>query len=195
MRVVSVAALSLCLAGAGCNARNDKKIDDPVAFDAKEAAYVLKQGKTTIHGHAFVINNVGRAQNAAGQDVFLVPQTAYSKQRIEAIFDSGKSVQAREVPKLPSDPDYLKYTRRWKTDTNGKFTFDNVAPGEYFVVTQMSWTKDDTSKSDDALKDAVKNAFKDDKSSLVGAAMYEKVTVSGKEKAPIDVVVSGGIGG
>jgi hypothetical protein len=186
------------LAVAGCNSSKGR-IDKPLAFDANEAAFVLKQGTATIRGHAFVINNLGRAQNVVGQNVFLVPQTAYSRQRVEAIFESGKSIQSREAPDIPSDPDYLKYTRRWKTDSDGRFLFDNVAPGAYFVVTQMSWKKDDPPDPDadpeTALRKAVRKAFQKDSDLLIGAAMYETVTVTGKEKAPIDVVVSGGIGG
>jgi hypothetical protein len=173
MRPVSFFILAFALATSACQST---RIESPMAFDATEAAFVLKQGKATIDGHAFVTNGSGGVVNAAGQPVWLVPVTAYSRQRFAAFYGAGKSIPARSVPNISSDPDYIKYTRQTKTESSGKFSFDKVAPGEYFVVSQMIWKKDDAMFAQ-------------------GAAMYETVKITGAEKDPVKVIVSGVAGG
>jgi hypothetical protein len=173
MRTIHFCILALALATGACQST---RIENPIAFDAAEAAFVLKQGKAEIEGHAFVTNGSGGVVNAAGQPVWLVPVTAYARQRFAAFYGAGKSIPARSVPSISSDPEYIKYTRQTKTESSGKFSFDKVAPGEYFVVSQMIWKKDDAMFAQ-------------------GAAMYETVKISGSEKDPVKVVVSGMTGG
>lgn len=159
-----------------CAACGPRQLPNAVAFNADEAAYIHKHGSATIKGEAFVINSSGRAVKAAGQDVWLVPATPYAKQRFTAIYGTKKSVPARAVAQFASDPDYLANTRRAKMGSNGKFSFEDVAPGAYFIVSQMTWKGEDEMSSH-------------------GAAMYETVTITGKETEPVNVVVSGSASG
>ncbi len=174
MRVVCFPLLGL--AALACAACQSTHVEDRVAFDANDAAYIRKQGAATVEGEAFVTNENGRVVKAAGQIVWLVPATAYARQRFTAIYGAKKSVPIGAVAQLHPDADYLAYTRRTKTGSNGKFSFDNVAAGDYFVVSQMSWKKDD-------------ELF------ARGAAMYETAKVKGDEDDPVKVVVSGSVSG
>lgn len=80
---------------------------------------------------------------------------------------------SRFVPCVSSrDSDYSAYTRTTKAGSTGRFSFDKVAPGRYFVTTQITW--------------APKDSFM-----IEGGAVYDEVTVTGKETDPIDVVLSG----
>jgi len=167
--LTAIAALGL----AACHAAH---IESPVAFDANEAAFIHAEGKATIEGHAFVTNSGGSVVNAAGQPVWLVPSTAYSRQRFAAIYGNTKSIRARAIPKADSDPDYIRFTRETKATSGGKFSFDKVAPGDYFVVSQMTWKKEDA-------------LFPE------GAAMFETVKITGAEKEPVQVIVSGNASG
>ncbi len=164
------------LFASGLAACRSTHIDSPVAFDASEAAFIQKDGKATIEGHAFVTNRSGGVVNAAGQTVWLIPSTAYARQRFAAIYGGAKSIPARAIPKADSDPAYSQYTRQTKTTSGGKFTFEKVAPGDYFVVSQMTWKKEDAMFPD-------------------GAAMFETVKITGAETDSVDVVVSGNASG
>ena len=46
---------------------------------------------------------------------------------------------AWQIPKIEADPEYASYTRTTTSDSNGRFTFENVAPGKYYVATQIMW--------------------------------------------------------
>jgi hypothetical protein len=159
-----------------CASCQSTRVENLVAFDATEAAFINKDGKVKIDGHAFVTNTSGRVINAAGQIVRLIPATTYARQRFAAIYGRGKWILARNIPRPDSDPEYIKYTRETKSESNGKFSFEKVGPGEYFVVTQMTWKKEDSLFSD-------------------GATMYETVRIVGAETEPVKVILSGNASG
>lgn len=174
--VRSLAAISILLLSAGlagCNAPRDGGAFT-AHFDPAEAAYIKKEGKGVIEGHAFLRDKTGQTNTraAAGEVVRLVPATAYAKERFARFYGGAKFVPAGAIPKIDPDPDYAAHTRTTKAETTGRFTFDRVAPGTYFVTTQLIWKPKDAFASE-------------------GGAMYEEVTITGRESEPVKVVLSG----
>lgn len=144
-----------------------------VAFSVEEAAFIKKSGTTTITGHAFRTKPSGVVVNAAGQLVRLVPATAFARERFRNLYANRKYVAHRDYPREDAtDPAYGDYTRTTKAEANGRFVFDKVAPGEYFITTQVIWGDED--------------AF-----SREGGSVYDSVTVTGKETEPVHVILSG----
>lgn len=144
-----------------------------VAFSAEEAAFVKKSGTTIVTGHAFRMKASGVVVNAAGQLVRLIPATAFARERFRNFYGTGKYVPHRDYPREDGpDAGYSEYTRTTKAEANGRFVFDKVAPGEYFVTTQVIWGDED--------------AF-----SREGGSVYDSVTVTGKETEPVHVILSG----
>lgn len=75
------------------------------------------------------------------------------------------------APQIENTPqEYLDTARVEIADAEGRFLFENVAPGEYFLQTQVFWTVGD-------------NIFPE------GGSFYEEVTVTGDETTR--VVLSG----
>ena len=144
-----------------------------VAFSTEEAAIIRKPGTGVITGHAFRTKPSGSVVNAAGQVVTLVPATAFARERFTNLYGGGKYVPHHAYP-LPDevDPAYAEYSRATKAESNGRFIFDNVAPGTYFVTTQVLWGDE--------------YAF-----SREGGLVYDSVTLTGKETRPVDVILSG----
>jgi hypothetical protein len=158
---------------AACTSARDPALEN-ARFDRAEAAYISAPGKAVIEGQAFLRDKSGQVnvRYAAGELVRLVPATAYARARFAHYYGGSKFVPAASIPKLDPDPDYAAYTRTTKAGPTGRFTFDHVAPGRYFVTTQLIWKP--------------KEAFLTE-----GGAIYEEVTVTGKESDVINVVVSG----
>ena len=143
------------------------------AFDAKEASFVHRQGETRIEGHAFVKTPNGTARHAVGEPVRLIPATAYARARFEALYGGGKFIPARQYRQAETtDPAYLEAQRVTKADSNGRFSFDNVGAGTYYLSTQVVWRPDGAAQTQ-------------------GGAMWEMVTVTGKEDKPIKAIVNG----
>ncbi|MDB5596904.1 MAG: putative lipoprotein [Hyphomicrobiales bacterium] len=166
MRISVLLTSLLALSACGTMAPPD------VAFDAKEAAYINTQGKATIEGHAFLSSRGGKVMAAAGETVRLVPATTYARKRFALLFPSGKFRGAFLYRNMEANEEYAALTRSTKAESNGRFTFEHVAPGDYFVATQKAWVDAKTQMQE-------------------GGAFYETVTITGKESDPVAVIVSG----
>lgn len=145
-----------------------------VAFSPSEAAFIKKPGRAIIDGEAFLKDAAGGLKHASGEVVRLIPETGYARSRFAKLYGAEKFVAARDIPKVPADPAYGEFMRVTKVDERGHFTFDHVAPGKYYIATQVLWKAD-------------KSLFAE------GGAIYETVTISAKdtEDAPVKVIVSG----
>jgi hypothetical protein len=143
-----------------------------VPFDAKAAAFINEKGDSRLDVHAFFRTGRGRVVFAAGEYVFLVPATPYSEQRIELIYRGRKIANVVKLLFDDPNPEYMKYVRSAKAESNGRVSFEGVAPGDYFVVSSVT-------------VDLPGMLFPE------GGVIYERVTVTGKEKEPIKVIVSG----
>lgn len=142
------------------------------SFSAEEAAFIRKTGTGVIVGHAFRTRAKGQVVNAAGEVVRLIPATAYARERFKGIFEKTKFLPHWRYPNGEVDPRYAEFTRTTKSTARGRFSFDKVAPGTYFVATQVIWGEEDA-------------IFRE------GGSVYDEVTLTGKETEPVEVILSG----
>ena len=164
-----LAALAFALAA--CQSTEPAKIS--VAFDATEAAFIRKEGETRIDGHAFIKTPNGTAKNAVGEPVRLIPATAYARERVEKLSGGKKFLPAAPSrPAAATAPAYVEAQRVVKADSNGRFSFDKVGPGTYYLSTQIVWKPEGSFTTQ-------------------GGAVWEMVTVTGKEDKPIKAIVNG----
>ena len=169
MRFAAVVVAGFLLAG--CVGQT-VKIDS--SFDPKAAEFINKQGEGRIDGHAFFKKPNGYVMNAAGEVVWLIPATPYAKERMTRLYGGKKFMPANAINRAETtDPKFYEYTRKTKAESTGRFSFDKVAPGDYFLATNVTW------------KDNENDVFSR------GGAIYETVTVTGKEDKIIRVVVNG----
>ena len=170
MRIGIFAAMALAGAiMAGCVERKPATM----AFSTEEAAFIKKGGSGVIVGHAFRTKPSGVVVNAAGEVVRLIPATAFARERFANLYGKRKYIPHAAYPRDDDiDPAYSEYTRTTKAESNGRFVFDKVAPGTYFLTTQVIW-------GDEA-------AY-----SREGGSVYDSVTLTGKETEPVQVILSG----
>ncbi len=141
-------------------------------FSVEEVAFIKKPGNGVVVGHAFLTKSSGVVVNAAGQVVRLIPVTPFSRERFTQLYGKGKYVPHSAYPRDDNpDPRYGEYSRTTKAEANGKFAFENVPPGEYFITTQVIWGDEDA-------------LFRQ------GGSIYDTVTLTGKETQPVSVVLS-----
>lgn len=142
------------------------------SFSAEEAAFIRKAGTGVIVGHAFRTRSKGQVVNAAGEVVRLIPATTYARERFTSVFGKAKFLPHWRYPSEQVDPRYAEFTRTTKTAANGRFSFDKVAPGSYFISTQVIWGEED-------------QVFRE------GGTVYDEVTLTGNETEPVEVILSG----
>ncbi|WP_428309263.1 hypothetical protein [Hydrocarboniphaga sp.] len=103
-----------------------------IAFPEAEYLALPRIGTGVISGQGFLRTRGGDVKTAAGSDVLLNPVTSYSLQWYEDAYQRNVLLEAY-------DPRLEPYLRKTIADADGRFTFDGVPAGEYFVVTRIIW--------------------------------------------------------
>ena len=185
MRAFLIVLAAALLLG-GCRSTPETvSVATATAFDPAEAAFIKKPGTASIHGHAFWRDDKGGTTNAAGEIIRLVPVTKYARERFAALYKGQRSLPADQIPQVAVDPQYADYTRTTRAESTGRFEFDNVAPGAYFVTAQVRY------RDKDSYVQINTGSFHHRmRTGSDGGAMFETVTVSGKEEKPIKLVVT-----
>jgi len=101
-------------------------------FPESEYQALAKTGTGIVKGRAFVETEGGVIKTAAGNEVILNPVTSYSMEWYEKAYLPGKAM-------AEADPRLSKYIMAQIVDADGRFTFKNVPPGDYFVTTRIVW--------------------------------------------------------
>jgi hypothetical protein len=143
MKAPTVLLLSLLLAG--CATAPPPKMES--TFDPEQARLQLEPGDATILGSALIRQKGGGVVTCAGGQVVLIPATTYAIERMTRGFhpadSSGTSgfwaFYEGERPVPPPDPEYVKLSRSSTCDASGKFQFDKVSPGLFYLVTSIRW--------------------------------------------------------
>ncbi len=133
--VAVLLALVLSFALAGCASYGPPVVISST-FDPEAAAFIHQNGTAAISGQAFVRRDNGRFFKAAGTDVYLIPRTDYADERMAALYGE-KKYRLRETQIPEADPVYETYMRTTIAGLDGKFTFEHVADGEYYVVAMI----------------------------------------------------------
>ena len=103
-----------------------------ITFPVSEYNSLNREGTGIVNGQAFLKTRGGDVKTAAGEDVLLNPVTSYSNQWYEVAY-------IRNAPLTDLDPRLHDYIYKTIADGDGRFTFKNVPPGEYYLTTKVSW--------------------------------------------------------
>jgi hypothetical protein len=110
-------------------------------FDEAQAKQLLEPGENSIQGSALVRQQGGGIVTCAGSDIWLIPVTAYSTERMGHIYKSDqKGFSKSGAPNFePNSAAFHNSMRKTLGDAQGNFEFDKVADGDFYVVTVISW--------------------------------------------------------
>lgn len=104
--------------------------------EAREAEYVrfLQPGTGSIVGQAFLVQQGGATVKAAGRTVTLDPATSIGN---EWWAKAGKKWVLREY--VPPSTAFGRARKSTVADADGRFKFTNLAPGKYYLRTEVTW--------------------------------------------------------
>ena len=141
-----VLGLAVSLAATGCAQFDQAFAPQPSVLStpipASELDWSRKSGANTVSGIAS-LKAGGDTRTCAGQGANLVPDSAYARARMSAIF--GNDSQGRRAASLApvkferDDPLYVSTLRRTTCDASGSFSFPRVPDGVWFVTTAVKW--------------------------------------------------------
>lgn len=102
-------------------------------FRESEFAPFAAKGTAKISGQAFSKTAGGEVRYAAGNEIILRPSTAY--------FDEWFQVEIVGEHRLKpaEDSRAATYTRKTQADGEGRFEFEGLAPGTYYLACYLVW--------------------------------------------------------
>lgn len=124
-----LAAASLVLAISGCAQQAPQAYFAP--FAPEQYLNLPTLGTGTVTGQVFLRTRGGDVKVGAGNTVYLLQETEYSKQFYLAY------AQSQRYPGI--DPRALSAAIQTQANATGEFTFNNVPPGFYYVISQVTW--------------------------------------------------------
>lgn len=134
-------ALALILALAGC-AQFQQQAALSTGIAPGEVEWARKTGRNTVSGNAS-LKSGGTTYTCAGQSANLIPDTAYARARMTAIFgNASRGTRAASLGPVKferDDPLYVSTLRTARCDASGSFSFPSVPDGVWYVTTSVKW--------------------------------------------------------
>jgi hypothetical protein len=144
---IFLAAALVALSVSGC-IREEKAVT--AEFRASEHEPFLKDGTGTITGQAFLRQQGGSVVRCSGEPVLLVPATSFFREAV-GIHKSGY----RAKLDLKLDDRMQKIARKGVCDADGKFKFERLPSGSWYIVTQVKWSVGSNQQGGELLGEAV----------------------------------------
>lgn len=110
------------------------------AFSASDAEFAKATGNATLSGNAFLRQRGGGVVTCAGEEVWIIPATDYSKQVIALWFDDDNYRSYFDARADELDPGFWNSVKKTQCDSDGRFQAREIADGDYFVVTAVRWS-------------------------------------------------------
>ena len=120
-------------------------IEVATPFDTKEVSFVTRAGSAVVDGQAFLRQRGGGVVTCAGSGVALIPAGGYATEYFTKAFGRREGGIAGPLTGAPStvSPDFTKYVLKSQCDAGGNFAFSRVPAGEYYIMSQVTWTVGD----------------------------------------------------
>jgi hypothetical protein len=152
-RVLSIAAVSLILAACEDVPMGPQATTSPppppgsaygslppaTTFSNQDFAWSAASGSSSVTG-SFAYHRGQQRFVCQGDDVLLIPETAWSRRRMIILYGSATAAAipvsiVRARTPTASTGDYARYVRKTTCDSDNHFVFDNLPSGPWYVVT------------------------------------------------------------
>jgi len=114
-------------------------------YDWVQGSFIHLKGTGVIQGQAFLQKDNGGVIYAAGRNIVLLPATPYVAERFVKVYGDRKyrNILRPTLVFEETDEGFYNDQRIVKADPRGRFRFDKLAPGRYFVETAIVWQQGD----------------------------------------------------
>ncbi|MDH5447035.1 MAG: hypothetical protein OEY52_15920 [Gammaproteobacteria bacterium] len=106
-----------------------------IPFNMAEYAELPAKGTATVTGQAYLKTADGTIHYPKNEKARLNPVTSYSKQWYQVHYIERKSI-------TKADPRYLEYVYKVDFDEQGRFNFNNIPEGSYYISAPIFWMEE-----------------------------------------------------
>lgn len=140
MKLKNIFLIVTIFIASGCSSQYSKTPAFSQITPALEEEYnqFLSPGDGSITGQAFATQPDGGTVKAAGRIVTLDPKTTLGH---EWWVRAGQTWAHRTV--TPPSTNFMKARRTTVADAEGRFKFNNLPAGKYYLRTEITWYKSD----------------------------------------------------
>jgi hypothetical protein len=111
-------------------------------FNAGDVAWSRTPGTATVEGRATIADGQA-SRTCAGGEAQLLPAGTYAAEMMRIVFgnEARGYVPLASSPRYPSDiaADFKSTVRRVGCDADGRFRFDGVPAGRWYVFSNVIW--------------------------------------------------------
>ncbi|HEP9358576.1 TPA: hypothetical protein VDV48_004791, partial [Pseudomonas aeruginosa] len=135
--------LAMTAALAAC-ASNPNDLPD---FPEHEYAATQQVGEGVINGDLYLTSASGAIQKGTNTKVTLEPATSYMKAYYAKFGNLDAAKRDPDVQPPVLDPRRATYVREATTDQNGRFDFDHIPNGTYYISSELTWSAQSDGKT------------------------------------------------
>lgn len=138
-----IAALLLVLTG--CTSPKTIPFSTTTKFDSTKAKAMLGEGENSLRGSVVMKKRDGSVVTCAGNEVKLVPSTAYTDERMFALYGNieagfNPAYWGEKKLKVKKEiPEYHQIFKQTTCDAQGFFKFNNLVDGSFYVISTVTW--------------------------------------------------------
>jgi hypothetical protein len=114
-------------------------------FEPESIAWAREAGGNRIEGTALLRTRGGEPRTCAALNVGLIPWSKYAGERMAHLYGSLKAgfnpvgPAGRHIRWANDDPAFYEGVRLSKCDAEGRFEFESLPDGEWFVEAEVTW--------------------------------------------------------
>ena len=137
MKYTLTAILMLLIVG--CNATQPYIYKTIGIYDSSEVEWSKLSGNSKIFGSGFLRQSGGGVVSCAGNEVSLIPASSYANERLNYLFGNLQKGYNPNRYIDEASSSYLDDMRVTICDVDGKFEFNDIPSGVYYVTTRVEW--------------------------------------------------------
>lgn len=148
MKKLSV-TVALAFIGLTSGCAKDVKISAP--FDEGAAKAMIQKGNNQVSGSGLIRKMNGEVVTCAGEQVSMLPVTAASREWAgytyaydnRASWDDSSGYHSTSGDKainISTSEPFLRHMLTTHCDVSGRFSFKDVADGDFYVFTRINWS-------------------------------------------------------
>ena len=107
-------------------------VERQAQFVESEYAPYAGEGTARICGVAYIKTQRGEFKYGAGNETYLNPVTSYSTEWYTESVIGGRSL-------TKANPKVLVYNRATRADSDGRFCFEKIPSGDYYLTCPVEW--------------------------------------------------------